>query len=148
VSASDCQERHIVRDANFEKLDQACYLWFLQQRSKGAPISGPLVKEKALQLFLQLYPDKTPDSFKASSGWLQKFCRRHGIRGISLQGESLSGDTSSVADFHRELLDKLENEGYTLNRVFNADETGLWWKLMPFTVGKNKLKISNNLKTE
>ena len=31
----------IVRDANFEKLDQACHVWFLQQRSNGAPLSGP-----------------------------------------------------------------------------------------------------------
>ena len=41
-SASDCpslaKKRHIVRDANFEKPDQACYFWFLPQRSKGAPV--------------------------------------------------------------------------------------------------------------
>ncbi len=45
---------------------------------------------------------------------------------MSLQGESLSADTSSVADFQRELLGKMEEEGYALNQIFNADETGLW----------------------
>ncbi len=25
----------------------------------------------------------------------------------------------------------MESEGYTLNQIFNADETGLWWRLMP-----------------
>ena len=25
----------------------------------------------------------------------------------------------------------MESDGYTLDQVFNADETGLWWKLMP-----------------
>ena len=53
-SASECpslmKKRRIVREANFEKNDQACHLWFLQQRSKGAPISGPLLREKALLL--------------------------------------------------------------------------------------------------
>ncbi len=50
---------------------------------------------------------------------------------MSRQGESLSADTSSVADFQRKLLGKMEEEGYALNQIFNADETGLWWRLMP-----------------
>jgi hypothetical protein len=25
----------------------------------------------------------------------------------------------------------MESDGYSLDQVFNADETGLWWKLMP-----------------
>ena len=38
------KKRCIVRDANFEKLDQACHVWFLQQCSNGAPLSGPLLR--------------------------------------------------------------------------------------------------------
>ena len=52
------KRRCIVRDAHFQKLDEACYLWFQQQRAKGAPVSGPLVQEKALQLFPSLYRDE------------------------------------------------------------------------------------------
>ena len=84
---------------------------------QGAPLSGPLLREKALQLFAKVYPEKKEDSFKASSGWLQKFCCTHGIRAMSLQGESLSADVSCVADFRSELLDKIEKEGYTLNQI-------------------------------
>ena len=130
VSASECpsltKKRCIVRDPNYEKLDQACHVWFLQQRSKGAPISGPVLKEKALQLFAMLYPDLNVDSFKASSGWLHKFCLRHGIKSKALHGESLSADLSCIGDFQSELHSKIESEGYTLNQIFNADETGLW----------------------
>ena len=54
MTASNCpslaKKRCIVRDANFEKLDQACHVWFLQQRSNGDPLSGPLLRKKALQL--------------------------------------------------------------------------------------------------
>ena len=135
VSASDCpsfaKKRCIVREAKFEELDKACYTWFMQQRSRGAPVSGPLLKEKALQLFPTIYPDKDAESFMASSGWLHNFCSRHGIRGISLQGESLSADTSAVELFQSELRRKMKAEDYSLDQVFNADETGLWWKLMP-----------------
>ena len=45
ASTSDCptfaKKRCIVREAKFEKLEKACYTWFMQQRSKGAPVSGP-----------------------------------------------------------------------------------------------------------
>ena len=124
-------QKEIVRDPNFEKLDQACHVWFLQQRSKGAPVSGPVLKEKALQLSALLYPDLNVDSFKASSGWLHKFCLRHGIKSKSLHKEPLSADPSCIGDFQSKLHSKKESEGYTLNQYYNADETGLWWRLMP-----------------
>lgn len=93
VAANDnpsfAKKRCIIKQPHFDKLDKACYMWFMQQRSKGAPVSGPVLQEKALQLFPDLYPDNA-ESFKASSGWFHKFCCRHGMRGISLQGESLS----------------------------------------------------------
>ena len=51
------------------------------------------------------------------------------VRELSLQGESLSANTSSVDTFCNDLRFKMENEGFTftLSLVFNADETGLWW---------------------
>ena len=68
---------------------------------------------------------------KASTGWLKRFLLRHGMRSITLQGEALSADVSSVGNFRKELAEFIEEGGYTLSQVFNADETGLWWKLMP-----------------
>ena len=72
VSSSDClalaKKRCIVRKGQLDKLDKACFTWFMQQRSKGAPVSGPLLQEKALQLFPTIYPDSNAESFKASSG--------------------------------------------------------------------------------
>ena len=103
----------------------------MQQRCKGAPISGPILQEKALLFFHQLYPDAERESFKASTSWLKRFLLRHGMRSITLQGEALSADVSSVGDFRKELAEFIEKGGYTLSQVFNADETGLWWKLMP-----------------
>ena len=132
--------------AKFEELEKAGYLRFSQQHSKGAPVSGPLLKEKAIQLFHSIYPESTDVSFVASSGWLSNFIARHGIRRISLQGEALSADTSLVDPFKSELLSKIELEGYSLDQVFNADETGLWWKLMPSTyVSSSGRKASQEL---
>lgn len=48
-------------------LEEAMFLWFIQRRSKGQPISGPLLCEKALEINEKLWP---PD-FKASTGSLK-----------------------------------------------------------------------------
>ena len=62
---------------------------------------------------------------------MHKFCQRHGIRELSLQGEVLSADTSAVEPFCQILKDMIDIEGYSKCQIFNADETGLWWRLMP-----------------
>ena len=50
------KKRCIVRHVYFPELDKVCHIWFLQQRSKSAPVSGPILQEKSLQLFPKLYP--------------------------------------------------------------------------------------------
>ena len=125
------KKRCIIEKIQFEDLDKACNIWFLQQRSKGAPVSGPLLQEKALQLFPQLYLHHEVGTFKGSSGWLHKFCRRHGIRTVQLQGESLSANTSAIQPFKCDLFKIIETRGYTKDQIFNADETGLWWRMLP-----------------
>ncbi len=39
-------------------------------------------------------------------------------------------------------------EGYTLSQIFNADETGLWWRLMPSKslVHCGKKRAANKIK--
>ena len=135
VAASDntefAKKHRIVRDVRFELLDQAAWTWFSQQRSSGAPVTGVLLQEKARLLFPQLYPDADPNAFKASSGWLQKFNKRHGIKDSALRGEILSADTSAIDPFVAELADLISREGYRGDQLFNADETGLWWRMTP-----------------
>ena len=59
-SPSYAKKRCIIRDAKYDLMDDACWKWFSQQRSKGAPVSGPLMQEKALSFFQKLYPDADP----------------------------------------------------------------------------------------
>ena len=61
----------------------------------------------------------------------QKFNQCHGQRAPSLQGESQQS-LQNVECFHSFLLNEVEDDGYTLNHLFNADETGWWWRLMPY----------------
>ena len=59
--------------ADDEQLDKALYTWFIQQRSTGTPISGPLLQEKAKHFSTQLNTEAADREFKANStGWLEK----------------------------------------------------------------------------
>ena len=123
--------RKKMRLSDDDALDKAVYLWFVQERSKGTPISGPLIMEKARMLHRAMYPDATEEAFKASQGWLHRFKQRHGIRELRLQGESLSADTSSIDPYKQKLWQYIEEKQLTLHQIFNADETGLYWRLLP-----------------
>lgn len=107
------------------------YLWFVQKRSESMPVSGPLLCEKANLFHQLLHSDDEEPSFTASSGWLWRFCARHGIRQLSLQGEKLSADAEAPEPFREKLKEVIELEGFTLNQVYNCDETGLYFRLLP-----------------
>ncbi|XP_051162408.1 jerky protein homolog-like [Leptopilina boulardi] len=120
--------RKAMKDPPNKLLEDAVYSWFLQKRSTGRPISGPLLREKALDLNKKLGGSA---SFLASNGWLLKFKNRHGIRELEIQGEKMSADTNSANSFKDDFKKTLNEGDYDLDFVYNADETGLNWKLLP-----------------
>ena len=103
------------------------YEWIKQKRGLGICISGPIIKEKALYFNEEL---KGPVSFKASEGWLEKFKKRFGIRQVSVQGERLSADNNGSDEFKVEITRVIEKGLYSLDNVYNADETGLFVKFL------------------
>jgi hypothetical protein len=46
---------------------------------------------------------------------------------VKLAGESASADFVAAERFPDELRKLIMDEGYLLEQVFNADETGLFW---------------------
>lgn len=132
IETSEGLKRKSLKLANDERLDQALYTWFIQQRSTGTPISGPLLQEKAKHFSMQLNGESADhESFKASTGWLDKFKNRYGIRNLSIQGEKLSAAEETVEPFLQKLNKVIEERGLILEQIYNADETGLLWKCLP-----------------
>lgn len=110
-------------------LDQAIYLWFAQQRENGNPVSGPILQAKAKQLNSMIHPEG--NDFDASWGWQHRFCQRHGIRQLKTSGESLSSDHESAAKFIEYFTEMIAAEGYNRDQLFNSDETGLYFRMLP-----------------
>ena len=98
IETSEGLKRKSLKLADDEQLDKALYAWFIQQRSTGTPISGPLLQEKAKHFSMQLNTEMADREFKASTGWLEKFKARHGIRNLSIQGEKLLAEEETSID--------------------------------------------------
>lgn len=75
-----------------------------------------------------MYPNQ---SFKASDGWLQNFKKRFSVRTLKICGESLSARPDLVPDFQTKLYDVIETENLIDDQIYNADESGLFWKMFP-----------------
>ncbi|XP_055371533.1 jerky protein homolog-like [Condylostylus longicornis] len=127
-----------MRTGEFFKLEKMLYEWFLEGRKKNIPIDGTILKNKAKYFYKKIYKK---DDFSASSGWLQKFKKRHGIRFIKICGEKLSSQKELVDPFLIKLAEKIKQLNLAPDQIYNADETGLYWKLIP-----DKTYVSNKEK--
>ncbi|CAF1613059.1 unnamed protein product [Adineta ricciae] len=127
--ASNCNKgiKRKHKDDDGQKIEELVFEWFTIQRSKNIPISGPILQEKVRQFAEQL--GYLSDEFKASHGWLEKFRARHAISFRLISGESASVDHSTVEEWTKRLLTIIE--GFDKNDIFNADETGLFYRTLP-----------------
>lgn len=114
-----------IEDSHFEKV---LFNWVVQQRDLGAPVSGLLIKKKAIELHAALGRSK---SFKASNGWLHGFNKRHGISEFRIQGEKLPSNVVASEDFVSMFRELIEIGGYCIDNVYNADEAALFWRCLP-----------------
>lgn len=113
------------RRSPYEDLDIVVWEWFVRARSKNIPVSGRLLQERAKQYSLEL----GYESFSASNGWLQRWQTRHNVRMAVLSGEGADVDPTVVSDWKKRL--ETICEGYELGDIFNADETGLFFRALP-----------------
>jgi hypothetical protein len=135
-SEAETSKRKTIKQAFYPAVDSAVYTWFLQERCRNTPISGEILREKA-RYFYQKITGK--NDFQASLGWLDKFKNRFGIRQLTVSGEKLSSDITAIEPFKNKFLQKIGELGLTPDQVYNADESGLFWRVLP-----NKTLVHKN----
>lgn len=114
------------RTGKVPEVEEALLLWFQKAIAKGLPLSGPILKEKAESLANKM----GKVSFKATEGWLHRWKIRNSIVFKRAHGEAKSAD-SKGADLWNETVIPGLMEKYSSEDIYNADETGLYYRATP-----------------
>lgn len=118
----------MIRKAENPEVEAALYNWFLQQRLAHVPVSSDLLRTKAKHFYERI---TQKDDFLASSGWLDKFKKRHGIRFLKVCGEKLSSDVNAITPFQEKFRAVVLEMDLTKEQVYNADESASFWRALP-----------------
>lgn len=76
---------------------------------------------------------KIEKKFSASEGWLSHWKKKFNIKKYSMSGEKKSADENACENFKIVFRQKFDSENYLPCQIFNADETGLNFKMLPKT---------------
>lgn len=124
-SNTNIERKILKRTSEYEEVNSLTLEWFHKARSLGIPVSGPVIKQKAL-MFASL---TGKESFIASNGWLEKFNKRANITFKLISGEAKDVCPITVNQWKKNIKEICDD--YSPEDIFNADESGLFWKGLP-----------------
>lgn len=118
-------KRKKMRSATHPEVDELLFKWFRQKRANNIAVSGPMLLMKAEE-----FAKMIKDDFKCSSGWLDRFKKRHNIIFGKVCGEAASVDRNVTDDWISHTWPVISKD-YSMDNIFNADETGIFYRMMP-----------------
>ena len=110
--------------------------WLRQKRDQGANISHVILCQRA-ELFAQ---ELGQSDWKASVGWSQRLCKRHGVKCGNIFGEAQAADFEGKEEWIQDVWPDI-CKNYSPGNIWNADETDLHYRMLP---GKT-LKFSDDM---
>lgn len=117
-------ERRSLRGTFHPKMEKALHQWYTEQIESGEPVTSCKLRLKARELNKQIRENDL--EFRASSGWMEKFKKRYGIRLKSMRGERQTTDNIAFEyDEHDNYDDNgpETEEGHTIAHVEVKSET-------------------------
>ena len=112
----------------------------LRNRPKPLPVCLSMIQEYA-QGVAKL---RGEDDFKASKGWWDKDRKRNGIGSVRLHGEAGSVDLDGIKEAIEKIRETLER--FDAECIYNWDETGLYFKLLPSATYTSKSENRKNVR--
>ena len=104
-------KRKHMKAGKYEDLEQCLMEWFRQVRTEGVKLSGDLILEQARIFFDEL---NIEGEFNLSTGWLDRFKKRHGISEGTTCGEAKSADHESAETYVCTFDDLVKKEGLVI----------------------------------
>lgn len=122
-----------VRDGIIIKTEKALNIWIEDLNRRHIPVDTNSIRDKAKSLYEHFSDGETnsKNNFLASKGWFENFKKRFSLHNLKTTGEAASADHAAAEAYPAEFSKRMKDKGYQPEQVFNADETGLWWKKMP-----------------
>lgn len=112
------------------EMENALYLWVVQQRTKHTPLTSIVIREKAEAFHKKVCKVEKCD-FKASYGWFSRFKDRFSLKVKRIHGEKLSADLSRLDSFKIQLQNLIIANELSLDEIYNADESAMYYKVLP-----------------
>ena len=113
--ARDCEPgAKKLKTAKYSDLEEVPFL-----------ITDDILREKAREFGEEF----NINDFTYSSGWLYRFKKRHVIASHTLCGESAGVDKQLISDGVERAVTAMQD--YSLKDIYNMDETGLFFRLLP-----------------
>src|SRR5699024_4347588 len=92
-----------LRSSTHPDIEAALLQWFKDKRSKGIPITGPLLQQKAEEFGKAL----GKQDYKCSESWIQRFRARHNIVPGKISGESANVSTEETTQWLQSVWPKI-----------------------------------------
>ena len=145
TTSSDLRRNREIKYRAIEEKVVA-FVCLLRNRHKPMPVSLSIVKEYAEQVAKSL----GEHSFKASNGWWQKLMKRNSIgKSVRLHGEAGDVNPEDIKERIQEIKKMLEEHDPEL--IYNWDETGLYFRLIPnatYTAPNEKRRHTRGTKAQ
>ncbi|XP_051823209.1 tigger transposable element-derived protein 1-like [Antechinus flavipes] len=121
-----------IRPKEIAEMERLLSIWIEGKKSKTTFLT---VKGKALSIYADL-KRKSPNPaevapFRASCGWFSGFKHRYNFHNLQFSSESSSAEHKAAREFPAVVQKLIKEEGYTLDQIFNFDETIIYYKRMP-----------------
>jgi hypothetical protein len=100
------------------------FLWSGSDKNGNLTVDGPILKRKAEETVTKLNIE-----FRPSNGWIQRSKKRSGLVYRKVCGEANSVNPEVVAWKDTTLLHLMAK--YSPKNIFNADEFGLFYNMLP-----------------
>ncbi|GET03376.1 tigger transposable element-derived protein 6-like [Rhizophagus clarus] len=127
TAISEDIKQQICVEVKYPQVEKALGLWVENANANNLPVSEIMIKEKAFY-FAQKF-NISHENILFSNGWIEKFKRCNNIRCYRLHGEANSAPLETLFEKRRKLQTILQD--YTLDNIFNANETGLFFRMAP-----------------
>ena len=114
-------KRKNIRVGQNENLEKALSDWFKRMRMNNLPISGIILKEKAISYARELQVEE----FQASNGWFERWKNRFNVSFKTIAGEEKAVTPEMTSSWWETHLPTILSR-FDLKDIYNADEFGLF----------------------